>query len=279
MSFYPHNVDYAPPVSPKGGGRAVAGAKLADLLKYEVTPQTASTTCLHAAKTLSAPVGKVAEASGRVLALAQVSDTILTLTTNTTLAVGDVLKDAAKAEWVKVTSVANKPAYDVERAYHGTALATHAPGATWDLVAQEVAVTLLAAELAACPQLVQIKGVGGTLAGDVHVVGTDITGAALDETIALNAAAAVPSVNAFKSVSRYIVPLQVAGSDSVSLGVTKSIGLPWGVVSADYVLVKLFDGSADTGGTVTYDADLSKCLYVPAGSPNGSKKVVLFIAN
>ena len=278
MSFYPHNVDYAPPVSPSGGGRAVASAKVADLLKYEVAPQNTSAVSLHAAKLLSAPVQKTAAATV-CLALAQVSDTQLTVTVTGTLAVGDVLKDAAKAEWVKVTSIAAAPIYTVERAYHGTTLATHAGGATWDLVAQEVLVTLLAAELAACPQLVEIKGVGGTLAGDVHVVGTDITGAALDETIALNAAAAVPSVSAFKSVSKYIVPLQVAGSDSVSLGLTKSIGLPWKVPSVDYMLLRLFDGGADAG-TVTYDGTtLSKNLYVPAGTPNGTKKVTLFIAH
>ena len=279
MSFYPHNVDYAPPVQPSGGGRAVASAKVADLLKYEVAPQNTGTTSLHAAVTLSDAVAKTAEASGRVLQLAQVSDDVLTLTTDTTLAVGDVLKDAAKAEWVKVTSIANKPAYTVERGYHGTALATHATGATWNLVAQEVVVTLLAAELAACPQLVEIKGVGATLSGDVHVVGTDIAGAALDETIALNAAAAVPSVNAFKSVSHYIVPLRVAGGDSVSLGLVKSVGLPWKVPSVDYMLLKLFDGSTDAGA-VTYDgSDLSKNVYTPAGTPNGAKKLVLFIAH
>jgi hypothetical protein len=178
MSFYPHNVDYEPRVQPSGGGNAVASAKVADLLKYEVAPQNTGTVSLHAAVTLSDAVAKTAAASGSVLQLAQVSDTTLTLTTDTVLAVGDVLKDAAKAEWVKVTSVAAKPSYTVERGYNDTALATHATGATWDLVAQEVLVTLLAAELAACPQLVEIKGVGATLSGDVIVVGTDITGAA-----------------------------------------------------------------------------------------------------
>jgi len=278
MSFYPHNVDYNPGVQASGGGRAIASAKVADLLKYEVAPQNTSTTSLHAAKLLSAPVQKTAAATV-CLALAQVSDTTLTVTVTGTLAVGDVLKDAAKTEWVKVTSITNAPVYTVERAYHGTALATHAGGATWDLVAQEVLVTLLAAELAACPQLVEIKGVGGTLAGDVHVVGTDINNGALDETIALNAAAAVPSVNAFKTVTKYIVPLQVAGSDSVSLGLTKSIGLPWKIVSLDYMLLHLFDGSIDAGA-VTYDAaTLSKNVYAPAGTPNGTKKVTLFVAH
>lgn len=278
MSFYPHNVDYEPGVQASGGGRAITNAKVADLLKYEVAPQNTSTTSLHAAVTLSDALARTAAASV-CCELAQVSDTRLTFTVDTTVAVGDVFKDAAKAEWVKVTSITNKPVYTVERGYHGTALATHAGGATWNLVAQEVLVTLLAAELAACPQLVEIKGVGATLTGDVHVVGTDINNGVLDETIALNAANAVPSVNAFKTVSKYIVPLRVAGSDSVSLGLTKSIGLPWKVKSADYCLLKLFDGSSDAG-TVTYDAaTLSKNLYVPAGTPNGTKKVTLFVAH
>jgi len=278
MSFYPHNVDYAPPVQPSGGGHAVTGGKVADLLKYEVAPLNTSQVNLHAAVLLDATYAKTAGTSV-VLETAVATDNLLTVTVGTVIAVGDIFKDAAKAEWVKITSIAAAPVYTVERGYRGTALATHAAGATWNLVGKTVAVTLLATELAACPQLVEIKGVGGTLSGDVTVYGTNIKHEAISDTIALNAAAAVPSVKAFRSVVSMDVPCQVAGSDSVSLGTVKSVGLPWYVKSADYCVVKLLDGSADAG-TVTYDDnELEKNVYAVAGTPNGTKLLTLFVAH
>ena len=258
MTFYPHNTDFKPPVQPSGGGKAVANAILADLIKYEVAPQNTGTTSLHAAVTLSDAVAKTASTTS-FLATAAASD--------------NLLKDAAQAEVVRVTAIADAPIYTVERGFGGTTKHTHLAGATWDLTGQVVPVTLLATELEACPQLVEIKGVGATLAGDVVVVGEDFAGNALSETIALNAAAAVPSVNAFKSIDYFIVPLRVAASDSVSLGTVKAVGIPW--VDAKVVLA-LLDGSTDAG-SVTSNADVSKCVYTISGSPNGTKKLDLFL--
>ena len=272
MTFYPHNTDFKPPVQPSGGGKAVANAILADLIKYEVAPQNTGTTSLHAAVTLSDAVAKTASTTS-FLATAAASDNLLKLTTANTLAIGDLLKDAAQAEVVRVTAIADAPIYTVERGFGGTTKHTHLAGATWDLTGQVVPVTLLATELEACPQLVEIKGVGATLAGDVVVVGEDFAGNALSETIALNAAAAVPSVNAFKSIDYFIVPLRVAASDSVSLGTVKAVGIPW--VDAKVVLA-LLDGSTDAG-SVTSNADVSKCVYTISGSPNGTNKLDLFL--
>jgi hypothetical protein len=278
MSFYPHNVDYEPPVAFSGGGGKVTGAKVADLLKYEVAPLNTGTVNLHAAVTLDAAITKTAGTSV-VLETAVATDVLLTVTVGTELAIGDILKDDAKAEKCLVTAIADAPIYTVQRAYSGTALATHAAGATWKTVGKRVAITLLATELAACPQVVQVKGVkaGGALTGDVKVYGTNIKRAAINDTIALNDDAAVPGVKAFKTVTAMDLPLRTTAADTVSLGTVKTIGLPWYVVNTAHMLLGQLDGSADTG-TITYDDnELEKCVYAPSGTPNGTKKLVLYI--
>lgn len=280
MSFYPHNPDYAPPVQPEGGGRAVAGAKVADLLNYAVAPLNTTAVGLHAAVTLDAAKPKTAGTSV-VLETASADDVLLTITVGTDWAVGDIVKDAAKAEWCLVTDIDDAPVYTVQRAYRGTALGTHAAGASWTTVGKTVALTLLADELDACPQLVEIKGVkaGGSLTGDVVVYGTNIKTEPIVDTIALSDDAAVPGVKAFKTAVSCDLPIRVTAADTVSLGVTKSIGLPWAVLNTGHVLLGQLDGSADTG-TVTYDADeLEKCIYTPSGTPNGTKVLSLFIAH
>jgi len=280
MSFYPHNVDYAPPVQPSGGGHAVTGGKVADLLKYEVAPLNTGTVNLHAAMTLDAAVTKTAGTSV-VLETAVATNVILTVTADTGWAVGDIVKDDAKAEWCLITSIAAAPLYTVQRGYRGTALATHAAGATWKTVGKTVAVTLLATELAACPQLLQIKGVkaGGSLTGNVTLYGTNIKHEAISDTIALSDDAAVPGVKAFRTVTSVDLPLRTTAADTVSLGTVKSVGLPWYVKSADYCLVKLLDGSADAG-TCTYDDnEIEKNVYAVAGTPNGTKLLTLYIAH
>jgi hypothetical protein len=280
MSFYPHNVDYSPPVQPSGGGHAVTGGKVADLLKYEVAPVNTGTVNLHAAVTLDAEITKTAGTSV-VLETAAATDVLLTVTVGTLLAVGDILKDDAKAEKVLVTDIDDAPIYTVQRAYRSTALATHAAGATWKTVGKTVALSLLATELAACPQLIQIKGVkaGGALTGDVTVYGTNIKHVAISDTMALADDAAVPGVKAFRSLVSMDLPLRTTAADTVSLGTVKTVGLPWYVKTADYCVVKLLDGSADAG-SVTYDADeIEKNVYAVAGTPNGTKLLTLFIAH
>jgi hypothetical protein len=279
MSFYPHNVDYEPRVQPSGGGRAIAGAKVADLLKYEVAPLNTSTVNLHAAVTLDAEVTKTAGTSV-VLETAVATDTSLTVTVTGTLAVGDILKDDAKTEKVIVTSIADAPVYEVERAYAGTALATHAAGATWKTVGKRVDIVLLADELEACPQLVEVKGVtSGTLNNVVTVYGTNISDDAISDAITLSDNAAVPSVKAFKTITHMDLPLRDNAADTVSLGTVKAVGLPWYVPTVDYCLVKLLDGSADAGSIAYDDNELEKCVYTVAGTPNGTKLLTLFIAH
>ena len=142
----------------------------------------------------------------------------------------------------------------------------------------QIPTVLNADKLLACPQLVTVKGamVGATsLTGDVKIYGTDIAGDAITDTIALNDAASVDGVKAFATVTKVDYPARVTAGDTVEIGFTKAVGLPWKLPRVTRLLEKTLDGSADTG-TVTYDAtDLAKNIYVPSGTPNGTKKLNL----
>jgi len=278
MSFYPHNVDHVLPVQPSGGGKAITGARVADLLKYERAPLATTATGLHANVTLDVTYAKTAAATV-VLETAVATNVLLTVTVGTVIAVDDILKDAAKAEWVRVTSIAAAPVYTVTRGFRGTAIGTHAAGATWNSVGKTHALTLLATELKACPQLLEVKGAmaGATnLTGDVTLYGTDIADTAISDTIALNDAGAVAGVKAFKTVTSVDFPCAVTAADTVSLGVTKSVGLPWKVLRTAHALVRELNASTDTG-TVTYNTNLAKCIYTPSGSPNGTNLLTLYV--
>jgi hypothetical protein len=67
------------------------------------------------------------------------------------------------------------------------------------------------------------------------------------------------------------------GYDTVSVGQASKFGLPHIVDYASCLLLALFNGSADTGGSLAVDADeVEKNLYSIAGTPNGSKKLDLY---
>lgn len=126
------------------------------------------------------------------------------------------------------------------------------------------------------PRNVTIKGNAVGNAGNVVITGTDMSGAVITETIALNGATEVAGVKAFKTVTNIALPVEVhAGTDTVSVGIGSKLGMPHKIAFAAYLLVKLFDGSSDAG-TLTIDGtDLSKNVYAYAGTANGAKVVDL----
>jgi hypothetical protein len=259
---------------------AIVGLKPCALQKYEVAPLNATYVGLHAAITMVVTYAKTAY-SATFLASALATDNNLRVTAGGGVAVGDILQDAASDELVKVTSITGAPTYAVQRGYRGTARDTHLAGATWNLVGQTVALSLLASALLACPQPVEIKGAmaGGSLTGDVKVYGTNINGLAISDAIALANNGTVAGVKAFKTASSVDIPCAVTAADTVSLGVTKAHGLPVKVASLARMVIHEFDGS-DDAGAVTYDAaDISKCLYTPSATPDGVKKSTLYFVS
>jgi len=255
---------------------AIPGLQGCGMQKFEVAPLNTATVNLHAAITLPATYAKTAS-DDVFLATSLATDHHLKMAAGGDVAVGDILKDAAKAELVIVTDIALAPTYTVTRGYRNTTRVSHSAAATWNKVGITVPLVLLATELAACPQLLNVKGATtGTLTGNVTIYGKNIMGQTISEVVALSNSNAVPTTKAFKVATSVDVPCLVTAGDTVSLGVTKAMGLPAKVPALERMFIHNFDGTTDAG-SVTYDAaDVSKCLYTPAGTPNGVKKVTLY---
>lgn len=126
------------------------------------------------------------------------------------------------------------------------------------------------------PRIVTIKGNAAGITGDVVITGTNILDESITETIALNAATEVLGTKAFKTVTQIDLPARTQAGDTVSVGIGKKVGLPHIIFNAACLLVKLFDGSADTGTLTVDDDEIEKNLFAINGTPNGAKILDLF---
>lgn len=125
------------------------------------------------------------------------------------------------------------------------------------------------------PRTMTIKGNAAGIAGNVVIHGTNIAGAVVSDTIALNAATEVLGVVAFATITSIDFPAYTnGGTDTVSIGRGAGIGFPSIINNAGDVLTHDFDGSNDAG-TVVADATLEKSVYIVAGTMNGVKELVL----
>lgn len=127
------------------------------------------------------------------------------------------------------------------------------------------------------PRTVTVKGNAVGITGNVVITGTNAKGDAITDTIALNGSTEVEGVKAFKTVTNIALPAEThAGTDTVSVGIAKKLGLPHIVDNAALLLVKLFNGSTDSG-TLAVDSDeVEKNLFALNGTPDGSKLVDLY---
>jgi hypothetical protein len=130
------------------------------------------------------------------------------------------------------------------------------------------------------PRTVTAKGNASGITGDVVVEGTNINDDDITDTIALNGSAEVEGVKAFKTVTSITVPAKTnVSGDTVSVGMKNKFGLPNIVYNAALLLVKLFNGSADTG-TLAVDSDeIEKNLFAINGTPDGAKVLDLYYIN
>lgn len=116
----------------------------------------------------------------------------------------------------------------------------------------------------------------GTQKGKVIVNGFDIGGNKISEEFTMTDATPVVGTKAFTDVTSVVLPVKV-GTETIDLGWGGSFGLPYALTADELVLVKLFNGAADTG-TVTVDAtDLSKNVFAINGTPNGEKALDFYI--
>jgi hypothetical protein len=125
------------------------------------------------------------------------------------------------------------------------------------------------------PRALTITGNQADEVGNVVIAGTDAAGAAITDTLALSGISTVEGTKAFKTVTRITVPVRTSAGDTVIVGWGKKLGLPHKVYNAACLLIKLFNGAADSG-TLAASATLSQNLFSLNGAPDGSKVVDLF---
>lgn len=126
------------------------------------------------------------------------------------------------------------------------------------------------------PRLLSVTGNQATVTGNVVIVGTDMNGASITDTIASSGTSTVAGAKAFATVTSITIPTRGAASDTIAIGSYATVGLPVILNQAGNVLAKTFDGSADAG-TVTAGAAVSGNLYAAAGTFDGTKVLSLDI--
>lgn len=112
-----------------------------------------------------------------------------------------------------------------------------------------------------------VTGTGGSVHGDVHVLGKDIYGDEITETISVTTANTQTTSKAFRSIDQ----VRFAGgtSGSVSLGVANKFGMPT-LLDTDSVL-HLDAGSSRDTYTITIDEDeICKNLIAPGTAATGT---------
>lgn len=115
-----------------------------------------------------------------------------------------------------------------------------------------------------------------TQTGKVTVNGYDIGGNKISEDFTMDSTTPVVGVKAFAQVTSVVLPVKV-GTETIDLGWGASFGLPYALAADELVIVKLFNGAADTG-TVTVDAtDVSKNVFAINGTPDGEKALDFYI--
>lgn len=128
------------------------------------------------------------------------------------------------------------------------------------------------------PRLLTLTGNQASVTGDVIFIGTDISDAALTETVASNGTATVPTTKAFKTLTSVEIPTRGAASDTIAIGTSAKVGFPVAIPQTTRVLAKNFDGSTDAG-TVTAGATAALSVYAAAGTFNGAKILeLIFLA-
>ena len=113
-------------------------------------------------------------------------------------------------------------------------------------------------------------------AGKATIYGHDIAGEEISEEVTLTGATPVATLKAFAEVTKVVLPIK-AGTETITIGWGTGFGLPYKLAADELVLVKLFNGSADSG-TVTVNAtDLAKNVLALNGTADGTKAIDLYM--
>ncbi|WP_461366954.1 hypothetical protein [Candidatus Darwinibacter acetoxidans] len=128
------------------------------------------------------------------------------------------------------------------------------------------------------PRALQIKGNQAGITGDVVIEGTNYADEGISETILANGANAVSGNKAFKTVTKITLPAKVGEGDTISVGTTGKLGLPYklphNTVLAAY-LNNVKEGTAPTVATSTSALESNTVLL--NSDLNGNKVDVYLI--
>lgn len=136
----------------------------------------------------------------------------------------------------------------------------------------DVATTITNTALSATPRNVTVKGNASGIAGNVVITGTNVNGATITETIALNGSTEVVGNKAFASVTNINVPAKTNGSgDTVSVGIGSKLGLGAMFLRntlfavflnnvADTFAASAFSSTTSEGNTITLTSALNGTL-------------------
>ena len=129
------------------------------------------------------------------------------------------------------------------------------------------------------PRVLEIDS-DGAASGNVVIIGTNIRGETITDTIALNGTNAVSGVKAFKTILSIQLPVKSA-SESVFVGWLDKLGLQSIPMSTE-VISEDSNNATDTGGTVLTrdDDEIEKCLFDPTTECDASvDKVIVYISD
>jgi len=129
------------------------------------------------------------------------------------------------------------------------------------------------------PRLLVIDS-DGAATGNVVIIGTNIRGETITDTIALNGTNAVAGVKAFKTVLSIQLPVKAA-AESVFVGTLDKLGLQ-SIPMSTSIISETSNNAADTGGALlTRDADeIEKCVYDPTTQCDASvDKAIVYISD
>lgn len=114
-------------------------------------------------------------------------------------------------------------------------------------------------------------------AGNIVVVGTNIAGQVITDTIATSTTNAVSSAKMFKTVTSVTFPID-DGSITWDAGWDERIGLPF-KLSKKAAILEVFNGAMQyTAGTLATDDDeIEKNYFDPNGNLDGAKELKLLL--
>lgn len=104
------------------------------------------------------------------------------------------------------------------------------------------------------PRGLRIKGNAAGIAGNVVIVGTNYNGDAITETIIAADAGAVDGLKAFKTVTSITVPARTTAGDTISVGFSDKLGLPYKLTHNTVLAAYLANVKESTAPTLAVSA-------------------------